>query len=519
MSDCEVKLALISVWDKRGVVGFARELSALGAELVSTGGTFTVLREAGLKVLSVSDITGFPEILDGRVKTLHPAVHAGILARRDVKEHVAELERRGIRKVDLVAVNLYPFEKTAVAPGCTLEEAIENIDIGGPAMLRAAAKNFEAVVPICSPEAYPAVIDELRRTGRVSLETRKRLALEAFAHTAAYDAAIYSLLPRLMGFEELFPQRICLSASKALELRYGENPHQRAAFYRDPVRREPCAAFGEVLQGKLLSFNNYLDLDAALELVKEFSEPAATIVKHTSPSGAAVRPSISEAYREAHAADPRSAFGGVVALNRVCDRPTAEQIASTFIEAVVAPDFEEGALEVLSRKKNLRLLRVGPLEAPAFRDRIDVKRIVGGYLVQERDHALLSASDLRVVTERRPSEEELRDLLFARVVVKHAKSNAVVFARGLVTTGIGAGQQSRVDSVAIAVRKGGDRIKGSVLASDAFFPFRDGVDEAAAAGVTAILQPGGSIRDGEVIAAANERGIAMVFSGLRSFRH
>jgi len=511
-------IALLSVWDKTGVVDFARELSAMGAELVSTGGTLKALQAAGLEVRSVSDLTGFPEILDGRVKTLHPVIHSGILARRDSKEHMEELEKRGIRRVDLVAVNLYPFEATVSRPGCTLEEAVENIDIGGPSMLRAAAKNYEGVVVVCDPARYPAIIEELKKTGGVSVQTRKRLAAEVFRHTAAYDAAISSRLPGMMGVAEPFPDIFTVGARKALELRYGENPHQKAAFYRDPFRVEPCAAFGEVLQGKLLSFNNYLDLDGALELAKEFTEPAAVVVKHTSPCGVASRPAVSEAYRAALAADSKSAYGGVVALNRPCDRETAEQIASTFIEAVAAPDFDAGALSVLTGRKNLRLVKVGPLESVA-RDPMDVRRIVGGYLVQERDHAVLKSSDLKVVTRKKPSEKEVQDLLFARLVVKHVKSNAVCFAKDLVTTGIGAGQQSRVDGVAIAVRKGGDRIPGSVLASDAFFPFRDGVDEAAGAKVSAILQPGGSIRDAEVIAAADEHGIAMVFSGLRSFKH
>ena len=515
---CEIGLALLSVWDKSGIVDFARELSLMGAELVSTGGTLKTLKNAGLRVRSVSDLTGFPEILDGRVKTLHPVVHSGILARRDSKDHLAELEKRGIKRVDLVAVNLYPFEATVSRPGCTLEEAVENIDIGGPSMLRAAAKNYEGVVPVCNPAWYPVIMEELKKTGCVSAVTRRKLAAEVFRHTAAYDAAIASRLPAMLGVAENFPETFTATARKALELRYGENPHQKAAFYRDLFRTEPCAAFGEVLQGKLLSFNNYLDLDGALELVKEFLEPAAAVVKHTSPCGVAVRPAISEAYRDALQADTRSAFGGVVALNRDCDRATAELVASTFIEAVAAPGFDEGALAVLVNRKNLRLVKVGPLESPA-RDPVDLRRIVGGYLLQERDHAVLKASDLLVVTRKQPTGREIEDLLFARLVVKHVKSNAVVFARDRVTTGIGAGQQSRVDGVAIAVRKGGDRIPGSVLASDAFFPFRDGVDEAAAAKVSAILQPGGSIRDAEVIAAADEHGIAMVFSGLRSFKH
>jgi len=516
---CEVGLALLSVWDKTGVVDFARGLSALGTELVSTGGTLKALREAGLAVRSVSDLTGFPEILDGRVKTLHPVIHSGILARRDSSEHMGELQKRGIRKVDLVAVNLYPFEATVGRPGCTLEEAVENIDIGGPSMLRAAAKNYEGVVAVCDPKWYPAIIDELKMNGKVSHETRKRLAMEVFRHTAAYDAAIAARLPEKLGVAEAFPAILTIGAKKQLDLRYGENPHQKAAFYRDVFQKEPCAAFGEVLQGKLLSFNNYLDLDGALELVKEFGEPAAAVVKHTSPSGVALRPAISEAYAVAHAADPKSAFGGVVALNRPCDRATAEQIASTFIEAVAAPDFDGDALALLRGRKNLRLVRVGPLDIPDGRDRMELRRIVGGYLLQERDLAVLKDSDLKVVTKKAPTQKEIHDLLFARIVVKHVKSNAVAFVRDLATTGIGAGQQSRVDGVAIAVRKGGDRIPGSVLASDAFFPFRDGVDEAANAKVTAILQPGGSIRDAEVIAAADEHGIAMVFSGLRSFRH
>ena len=514
-----IGIALLSVWDKTGVVEFARELSAMGAELVSTGGTLKALKGAGLDVRSVSDITGFPEILDGRVKTLHPVLHSGILARRDIKEHMEELEKRSIRRVDLVAVNLYPFEATVSKPGCTLEEAVENIDIGGPSMLRAAAKNYEGVIVVCNPARYPQIIEELKKTGGVSHEMRKRLAVEVFRHTAAYDAAISSQLPGMMGVGEQFPDIFTAGARKALDLRYGENPHQKAAFYRDPFRKEPCAAFGDVLHGKLLSFNNYLDLDAALELVKEFEEPAAVLVKHTSPCGVAVRPSISAAYEAAHAADPKSAFGGVVALNRKCDKATADQVNATFIEAVAAPDFDKDALDVLQTKKNLRLVKVGPLDAIKERDELDVRRIVGGYLVQDRDHAVLKASDLKVVTKKQPTEGQIADLLFARKVVKHVKSNALVFAKDLTTTGIGAGQQSRVDGVAIAVSKGGDRIPGSVMASDAFFPFRDGVDEAAKAKAVAILQPGGSLRDADAIAAADEHGIAMVFSGLRSFKH
>jgi phosphoribosylaminoimidazolecarboxamide formyltransferase/IMP cyclohydrolase len=515
----EIGMALLSVWDKTGIVELARELSTMGTDLISTGGTLKALKGAGLDVRSVSDLTGFPEILDGRVKTLHPVIHSGILARRDSLEHLEELERRKIRKVDLVAVNLYPFEATVSRPGCTLEEAVENIDIGGPSMIRAAAKNYEGVVVICDPKWYSRVLEELKGTGKVSHETRKKLAVEAFRHTAAYDSAIASELPARMGLAEHFPDIFTASARKVLDLRYGENPHQMAAFYRDPFKKEPCAAFGEVLHGKLLSFNNYLDLDGALELVKEFSEPAAVIVKHTSPCGVAVRPTVSAAYEAAHAADPKSAFGGVVALNRRCDKATADQINATFIEAVAAPEYEKEALAVLQMKKNLRLVQVGPLDSTKERDEKDVRRIVGGYLVQDRDHAVLTTSDLKVVTRKQPTEHEVQDLLFARKVVKHAKSNALVFAKDLTTTGIGAGQQSRVDGVAIAVKKGGDRIPGSVMASDAFFPFRDGVDEAANARATAILQPGGSLRDAEVIAAADEHGIAMVFSGLRSFKH
>jgi len=515
----KVGIAILSVWDKTGIVEFARELAAMGAEIVSTGGTLKALMDAGILARSVTDLTGFPEILDGRVKTLHPVIHSGILARREKKEHMEELERRGIRKVDLVAVNLYPFEATVGRPGCTLEEAVENIDIGGPSMLRAAAKNYEGVVVVCNPAHYPTIIEELKKTGGVSLPTRKRLAAEVFRHTAAYDAAIASELPRRLGVAEAFPELFTAGARKALDLRYGENPHQKAAFYRDPFRVEPCVAFGEVLQGKLLSFNNYLDLDGGLELAKEFSEPAAVVVKHTSPCGVAVRPTVSGAYGAALAADSKSAYGGVVALNRCCDRATAEQIASTFIEAVAAPEFDEEARSILMKRKNLRLVRTGPLDISASRERMDIRRIVGGYLLQERDLAVLKASDLKLVTRKAPSQKEMEDLLFARIVVKHVKSNALVFARDLTTTGIGAGQQSRVDGVAIAVKKGGERIPGSVMASDAFFPFRDGVDEAANARAAAILQPGGSIRDAEVIAAADEHGIAMVFSGLRSFKH
>jgi len=505
----KVLRALISVSDKRGVVELARRLQALGVEIISTGGTARALREGGVRVVDVSEVTGFPEMMDGRVKTLHPVIHGGILALRQKREHMEELERHGIKTIDLVVVNLYPFEET-VGRGAGLQEAVENIDIGGPAMIRSAAKNFTDVAVVVDPEDYRWVIEELERTGCLSEDSRRRLAVKAFSHTARYDAVISSYLNRTFGVEE-FPEILNLSYRRAGVLRYGENPHQRGVLYVDGTGRGIAGA--RCLQGKQLSFNNYLDLDAAWELLGEFDEPTAAIMKHGNPCGVASAGDLAEAYGKAHACDPVSAYGGVVGLNREVDGETAERIASTFIEAVVAPGYSREALEALAKKQNMRVV-----EMRDGSDGLQYRQISGGVLVQDRDSVLLTG-ELRFVTSRRPSGAELADLLFAWKVAKHVRSNAIVLAREKQAVGIGAGQMSRVDSAEMAIKKAGGRAMGSVMASDGFIPFPDTVERAAAAGVASIIQPGGSIRDSEVIAAAERLGLSMVLTGTRHFRH
>lgn len=502
--------ALLSVWDKRGIVDFARGLVELGMGLLSTGGTARTLREAGLAVEEVSAYTGFPEMLDGRVKSLHPRVHGGILFRRDDPRHREQLQQLGIEPIDLVAVNLYPFERTVEA-GCSLQEALEQIDIGGPTLVRAAAKNFPHVTVVVDPGDYRWVLERLR-SGGLSLAERRRLAQKAFAHTAAYDVAIQRYLA-----EEPFPERFFLVGERALELRYGENPHQRACLYRERGCSGRSALCAEQLQGKALSFNNILDVDAALGLVGEFEEPTAVVIKHSNPCGVGQGEDPLQAYLRARECDPVSAFGGIVALNRPVDGRLAEELTSTFLEVVAAPEFSPEALQVLRRRPDLRVLRV-PWEEP--RDGgWDVRRVAGGFLVQERDLSDAPPEAWRVVTRRAPTPEELRALWFAWRVCKHVRSNAVVFANGCQTVGIGAGQMSRVDAVRIAAQKALLPLRGTVLASEALFPFRDSVDLAHQAGATAIAQPGGSVRDEEVIAAADEHGMAMVFTGVRHFRH
>jgi len=523
MSDLPIRRALLSVFDKTGLVDFARFLASQGAELVSTGGTAKALAGAGLPVTEVSQVTGFPEIMDGRVKTLHPAIHGGLLGRRDDKEHVAAMERHGIRPIDLLVSNLYPFEAT-VAAGKPEADCIENIDVGGPAMIRAAAKNHEFVAVITSPHDYAAVAAEmLAKNGALGLDLRRRLAGAAFARTAAYDAAVASWMNR----EELLPARLVLSGERRQVLRYGENPHQRAAFYVSGARR-PGVATARQLQGKELSFNNLNDTDAAYELAAEFERPAVVIVKHANPCGVAVADDLATAYRRALACDPVSAFGGIVAVNRPLDGQTAALIAELFAEVVIAPAIEPAALAALSGKKNLRLLEAGELPDPAAPG-LSIRSLAGGFLAQSRDSGRITAAELKVVTRRKPSPAEIADLLFAFAVAKHVKSNAIVYAKAGATVGIGAGQMSRVDSSRIAAWKAREaaeaagetksRAIGSVVASDAFFPFADGLLAAAEAGATAVIQPGGSLRDGEVIAAADERGLAMVFTGMRHFRH
>ncbi|SFF70101.1 phosphoribosylaminoimidazolecarboxamide formyltransferase / IMP cyclohydrolase [Planifilum fulgidum] len=514
-----IRRALISVSDKTGVVSLARELAARGIEIVSTGGTARLLKESGVPVTGVSDVTGFPEILDGRVKTLHPKIHAGLLARQDEEEHRRQLREHGIQPFELVVISLYPFRETAGRPGVSFEEVIENIDIGGPAMIRAAAKNHRHVTVLVDPEDYGVVLSQIRERGSVDDETRLRLAAKAFRHTAAYDALIAQYLSGRA--KEAFPEKLTVTFDKVRDLRYGENPHQKAAFYRDPFAGPGRIATAEKLHGKELSYNNIQDAGAAWEAVREFAEPAAVVVKHTNPCGVGLGSSLPEAFRKAHEADPVSIFGGIVALNRPVDRETAEQLKGIFLEIVLAPDFTPEALEVLKQKKNLRLLRMagegeeaGTEGAPWRFTAAD-----GGLLMQEADRKGLDRAECRVVTRRAPSEGEWKELLFAWKVVKHVKSNAIVLAKDQRTVGIGAGQMNRVGAAEIAIRQAGDRARGAVLASDAFFPMKDTVEAAARAGIAAIIQPGGSIRDEESIAEADRHGIAMVFTGIRHFKH
>ena len=517
-----IKTALISVSDKAGLVEFARALAALSVKMLSTGGTARLLRDAGVAVTEVSDHTGFPEMLDGRVKTLHPKIHGGILARRDVPAHAKAIETAGIAPIDLVVVNLYPFSATVAREGSTLAEAIENIDIGGPAMVRSAAKNHEHVAVITDPADYGSIIAEMRAAnGAVSAATRFRLAQKAFSHTAAYDGAISNYLTALdgTGSRAQFPGRFNASFDLAQTLRYGENPHQHAAFYRDLIPAPGSLANYIQLQGKELSYNNIGDADAAWECVKTFDTPACVIIKHANPCGVAVAATPLDAYRLAFATDPTSAFGGIIAFNRELDRATAQAVGEQFVEVLIAPRVLTEAREVLAKKQNVRVLEV-PLAAGA--NAWDCKRVGGGLLVQTPDSLNVAAAQLRTVTKVEPTPEQQRDLLFAWRVAKFVKSNAIVFCRRGQTLGVGAGQMSRVDSARIATMKAtnaGLSLAGSVVASDAFFPFRDGLDVVADAGAIAVIQPGGSMRDEEVIAAANERGVAMVFTGHRHFRH
>jgi len=511
-----VKRALLSVFDKSGIIPLARELHAHGAELISTGGTARALLEADLPVREVAELTGFPEMLDGRVKTLHPAVHGGLLAVRSNKEHMRQAERHGIGMIDMVVINLYPFEKTARDRPGAVEEVIEMIDIGGPAMIRSASKNHQDVVVLVDPRDYDLVLSELRAAGDVSQATRLALAARAFAHTAAYDALITDYLETRAGGLG-FPDTLPLAFRKVFDLRYGENPHQTAALYQDPLEKAPGPVNAEKLQGKELSFNNLLDLDAAWALVCDFDEPACAIIKHTNPAGVSLGADAAQAYRRALAADPVSAFGGIVAFNRPVTEPAAREMAALFLEAVIAPDFEPDALEVLRGRKNLRVMRTG--STARVEGGRDYKRLVSGLLVQGRDRVMPLAGELKVVSRREPAREEMDGLRFAWIVARHVKSNAIVYARGTTTAGVGAGQMSRVDAVRFGAAKAVGPLQGCVLASDAFFPFRDGVDEAASHGITAIIQPGGSVKDAEVIAAADELGIAMVFTGRRHFRH
>lgn len=533
-----VQRALISVFDKSGILDFARQLAALRIEILSTGGTAKLLRDAGVAVRDVSEFTGWPEMLGGRVKTLHPKVHGGLLFRRNLPEDQKQAAEHGIAPIDLVVVNLYPFEATAAKKNLTAEELIENIDIGGPTMLRSAAKNFESVTVVTDPADYARVAGELANSGETSLATRLALARKVFATTSLYDGMITTELERLataagsaatshaatphveigLRDKDVLPERFHLALRRQQELRYGENPHQAAALYVPAGRAAQGLAAAKQLQGKELSYNNFVDLEAARSLAAEFRYPAAVIIKHNNPCGAAEQETLRDAYLKALASDPVSAFGGVLAFNREVDAATAEEVAKLFVECIAAPAFDEKAKSIFAAKKNLRLLELPPGGLEPERE-LQVKRILGGVLVQQPDLGELNDPDLRAVTKRIPSPEEMRNMRFAWKVCKHVKSNAIVFARDGATLGVGAGQMSRVDSVKIAVMKAQSPLQGTVVASDAFFPFPDGVEEAAKAGATAVIQPGGSVRDNEVVAAADRLGVAMVFTGIRHFLH
>lgn len=510
-----MKRALISVSDKTGVAQFAKELASLGVEIISTGGTAKLLSEQGIKVIGISEVTGFPEIMDGRVKTLHPNIHGGLLAVRDKKEHMDSLNELGIDLIDLVVVNLYPFKETISKADVAFEDAIENIDIGGPSMLRSAAKNHAYVTVLVDANDYAQVLDELKAGGTTEL-TRRKLAAKVFRHTAAYDALIADYLTKQV--EEKWPEQYTVTFEKVQDLRYGENPHQGAAFYRNPLTVPATLSSAEQLHGKELSYNNINDADAALALVKEFTDPTVVAVKHTNPCGVGIGNTILEAYQKAYEADPVSIFGGIIAANRTIDKATAILMKELFLEIIMAPDFDADALEVLKEKKNLRLLKLGELQIskdPALR----LRSVQGGLLVQEEDVMQVQEADLKVVTDRKPTAEEMEQLLLGWKVVKHVKSNAIVLTNNGQTVGVGAGQMNRVGSAKIAIEQAGEKSKGAALASDAFFPMSDTVETAAKAGITAIIQPGGSIKDEDSIREANKHGIAMVFTGVRHFKH
>lgn len=511
---------MISVSDKNGVVEFAQKLHGFGVKILSTGGTAGLLKENGIPVLLVSDYTGFPEMMDGRIKTLHPKVHGGILGRRDVEAHLKSMSEHGIEPIDLVAINLYPFESTIAKENCSLDDAVENIDIGGPAMVRSAAKNFNDVTVVVDPREYETVLKEMAAyEGSVTQKTRMRLSRDAYTHTSRYDSMISRYLTDQVDDGCRFPTVLQNSFQKVQDLRYGENPHQSAALYRHNDAGLSDIVSARQLQGKELSFNNLLDLNAAWELVVEFESSAAVIIKHTNPCGVALGEDQVETFIKARESDPVSAFGGILSFNRPVGENTAKEILKNFVEAIVAPGYEQKALELLASKKNIRLMEMPATVSSRSGRETDVKRIGGGRLVQDLDTVTYDSSQLKVVTKKQPSEKEMEDLKFAWVVAKHVKSNAIVYARNQETIGLGAGQMSRVDSARLAVEKAQKPLKGSVMASDAFFPFRDSVDAAAKSGVAAIIQPGGSIRDEEVIQAANEADIAMVFTGIRHFKH
>lgn len=504
----QIKRALISVSDKTGIVEFGQKLQEQGVEIISTGGTYKALHDAGVKVVEISDFTGFPEMMDGRVKTLHPLVHAGILGLRD--KHAPTAAEHNIKWIDLVVCNLYPFSQTIQKPDVTEDEAIENIDIGGPTMIRAAAKNVGWVAVVVDPADYASLAEEMKNG--VSLATRKRLFAKAIGHTAEYDAIIHNYFK-----SEKFSDDLTLPYKKFYDLRYGENPHQLACVYKEPNNKEVNILNAKIHQGKQLSYNNINDADGALALTKEFTEPACVVVKHANPCGVAVGTDITEVFLRAYQADALSAFGGIISLNRRCTKVIAEEIAKVFAEIVLAPSYEPEALVVLAAKKNLRVLELGELTSP--KQKIEYRYVDGGLLAQDKDTQIIAESDLKFVTEKKPTTEQIKTMLFAWKVLKYMKSNAILLAKDNTTVGVGVGQVSRVDAVDLAIKKAGDKISGTILASDAFFPFRDSIDKLAGTGVAAIIQPGGSIKDAEVISACDEHGIAMAFTGMRAFKH
>lgn len=514
----KIKRALISVSDKAGIEDLAKTLNEFGAEILSTGGTAKKIKHLGIPVKDVSEYTGFPEMMNGRVKTLHPRIHGGLLALRENKDHMEQAKKHGIEMIDMVVVNLYPFEKTVAKGAVKLEEAIDNIDIGGPSMLRSAAKNYKSVAVITDPAKYPQVIKELKENGGALCEaTLESLAFEVFKRTSEYDSAIYQYLS---GRTEQFSKTLSLSFTKVQDLRYGENPHQKAAFYKDPSAQEACVSTAKQLQGKELSFNNIIDLNAAIEIVKEFDRPAASVIKHSNPCGAAVADSLSQAYLDALECDRLSAFGSIVGFNGKVDKALAEVVMkeADFVECIIAPSFAQEAQKIFAPKKNLRLVEVPGYKKTSSKEQ-DYKKVVGGLLVQDMDLKVVDKKDLKTVTKKAPSDKEIDFLLFGWKIVKHVKSNAIVLCQGTKTVGVGAGQMSRVDSVIIASRKAGNKTKGAVLASDAFFPKADAIEQAHRAGIKAIIQPGGSKGDEEIIAACDKYGIGMVFTGMRHFQH
>jgi phosphoribosylaminoimidazolecarboxamide formyltransferase/IMP cyclohydrolase len=514
-----MKRALVSVSDKGGIVDFVRGFSKLGFEILSTDGTAAVLSKAGIKIKEVSDVTGFPEMLDGRVKTLHPIIHAGILARRDIKKHMDILKKHKIETIDILVCSLYPFEATIQKPKVGIEGVIENIDIGGPTLIRAAAKNYKDVIVVTSKNQYNDVLKTLESNGDLSLREREKLALDAFAHTAQYDSIISNYL-RSKWTNDILPDNNSIAMRKKQDMRYGENPHLKGAFYKSlPEISEPCIVNAVKLQGKELSYNNILDSDCAIECIKEFSDPTCVIIKHATPCGITSANNLLQAWKDAYATDTYSPFGGIVSFNREVGKDIANELSNLFLEVIIAPGFTKEALDIFGKKKNLRLLELKGLDKKVDRKGMIFRSVVGGFLSQERDVKLTSRKDWKIVTKKKPSEEELRSMEFAVKCVKHVKSNSVVFVKDTHTVGIGGGQTARVDATWIATNKGKENIRGSTMASDAFFPFRDAVDVAVEAGVKAIIQPGGSIRDDEVIQAADEHCIAMVFSGQRYFRH